>query len=67
MAEAKVMVKGDLEGQPTGTPVDLHTRVKLYAPKDAAHFSEGQETEVATSMVELFLSKGFTKQAPKAK
>ena len=67
MAQAKVMVKGDLEGQPTGTPVDLHTRVTLYAPKGAEYFKEGEETQVAESMVELFEKKGFTKTPPKAK
>ena len=64
---SKVMVKGDLEGQPTGTPIDLKKRVELFAPKGAAYHAEGESTFVAESMVELFLSKGFTKTPAKAK
>ena len=64
---SKVMVKGDLEGQPTGTPVDLTAGVILYAPKGADYHKEGQETKVAEALVELFIAKGFFKTAPKAK
>ena len=64
---SKVMVKGDLEGQPTGTPVDLTAGVILYAPKGAEYHAEGQETKVAESMAELFIAKGFTKTPPKSK
>ena len=64
---SKVMVKGDLEGQPIGTPVDLAAGVILYAPKGAEYHAEGQETTVAEGLADLFIAKGFTKTPPKAK
>jgi len=61
MAEGKVMTKGGVEG----TPVDLQERVTLYAPKGAAHHTEGEKTEVAAALVDQFISLGFSKTAPK--
>ncbi|MBA3971803.1 MAG: hypothetical protein H0X46_06595 [Bacteroidetes bacterium] len=60
MATAKVMVKGDVEGNPSGTPVDLTKRVTMYAPKGAAHHAEGEETQVSESLVDHFTSLGYT-------
>lgn len=57
-------VKGSDE---LGVPVDLTKRVTLYAPKGADFHEEGEATEVSESLVEAFISKGFSKTAPKAK